>query len=105
MNKVIIFDYDGVIVDSLDVFMENFIFACKKEGWYKIANKKDFLRLFNGNMYKSMLNMGMTNEKISKIINILRKGLLKNQDKINFFDGVINVIKKYTHLYLFNTIL
>lgn len=40
--NLLIFDYDGVIVDSLKIFMENFILACKKEGVNEIANKRDF---------------------------------------------------------------
>jgi phosphoglycolate phosphatase len=94
MNNVIIFDYDGVIVDSLDIFMDNFIFACIKEGWNKIKSKKDFLKLFDGNMYENMYNLGLTKEKIKKIIISLRHDLLKNQDKIKYFEGIINVIEK-----------
>ena len=33
MNNVLIFDYDGVLVDSFDIFMENFIKACKQQGF------------------------------------------------------------------------
>ena len=42
------FDYDGVIVDSLEIFRENLIRACKMNGCNQIS-EGNFLDLFNGN--------------------------------------------------------
>ena len=36
MKNILIFDYDGVLIESLEIFMENFINSCKKEGFYKV---------------------------------------------------------------------
>jgi len=92
--NLLIFDYDGVIVDSLKIFMENFILACKKEGVNEIANKRDFLELFEGNMYDSMARKGMSREKILHIVYAMRDAIIKNQDNINLFDGVAEAIKE-----------
>lgn len=32
MKNLLIFDYDGVLVDSFDIFMTQFIRACEREG-------------------------------------------------------------------------
>ena len=48
--------------------MNNFINACKKEGWNTIATKDDFLKLFEKNMYESMFAIGMSKEDILRIV-------------------------------------
>ena len=88
MKNTLIFDYDGVIVDSLSIFMKHFIFACKKEGFSSISSKKDFLKLFENNMYDSIFDLGMSKENILNIVYYMRNQLLKNQDKMDVFPGV-----------------
>lgn len=92
MKNVLIFDYDGVIVDSFEIFMDNFIEACKKEGWPSIATKDDFLSLFENNMYESMFAIGMTKEEILRIVYRMRDALIENQDKMKPFTGIADVL-------------
>lgn len=94
MGNVLIFDYDGVIVDSLDVFMENFIVACKRQGFENIASKKEFLKLFENNMYESMFAEGMTKDQILKIVYYMRDALIENQDKIKIFKSIPEILEK-----------
>lgn len=91
---VIIFDYDGVIIDSFDVFMKYFIKACKKEGFKNISTEKDFLELYEKNMYESMYSMGMTKENILNIVYYMRDKLIENQNKLNLFNGMKKVLEK-----------
>ncbi len=88
MKNVLIFDYDGVLVDSLELFMKHFIFACKKEGFNNVSSKKDFLKLFEKNMYESMFELGMSKKNILNIVYYMRDQLLKNQDKLDVFPGI-----------------
>ena len=88
MKNVLIFDYDGVLVDSLELFMKHFIFACKKEGFHNVSSKKDFLKLFEKNMYESMYELGMSKKNILNIVYYMRDHLLKNQDKLDVFPGI-----------------
>ena len=74
MQQVLIFDYDGVIVDSLEVFMKDFIKACKQEGYPEIATKKEFLQLFQGNMFDQMMKKGMDKKTILNIVYTLKEG-------------------------------
>ena len=48
-------------------------------------------------MYESMLKMGITREKIFKIVKILRENLIKNQSKIKIFYGLNKVVKKLSY--------
>ncbi|MEF8847711.1 MAG: HAD family hydrolase [Candidatus Thermoplasmatota archaeon] len=93
MSAIVIFDYDGVIVDSFDVFSEYFLKACKKEGIDAIGSKEEFLRLYEGNMYENLFKKGLSKEKILKIVYFMRDGLIENQDKINLFEGMEKTIK------------
>jgi phosphoglycolate phosphatase len=74
--------------------MKNFIKACKKQGFESIATKKDFLKLFENNMYESMFAMGMTRDQILKIVYFMRDALTENQDKINVFKGIYETLEK-----------
>jgi len=85
MKTVLIFDYDGVIVDSLDIFMKLFIKACRENGWEEISSKQDFLSLFNGNMYEKMMKLGMTKQDILSIVLQVKKGLLNNLENLPLF--------------------
>jgi len=94
MRQVLIFDYDGVIVDSFSIFMTYFIEACKKQGYGFIATKKDFLQLFNGNMFEQMMQKGMDRKTILSIVYHLKDGLIKHQQKIEPFPKMPTVLQK-----------
>ena len=52
MSNLIMFDYDGVIVDSLAVFSSVFIAACQKNGYHGIDSRKRLIGLFDGNLFE-----------------------------------------------------
>jgi phosphoglycolate phosphatase len=93
MGSILIFDYDGVIVDSLDLFMDYFIQACTQEGFEEIGSKQVFLSLFDGNMFEKMLEKGMSREQIKRIMYFMRDELVLNQGKLQVFPGMRQVLK------------
>jgi len=100
MEKVLIFDYDGVIADSKAVFMKYFLEACEKYG-VNISTEEEFLRLYEGNVYESMLSLGLTKEKILSVVYYMREGLMKSRDKIRIFPGIKDVLKTLSSYPLF----
>jgi phosphoglycolate phosphatase len=88
MGFVLIFDYDGVIADSLSIFMKSFLDACKIEGWGSVDSKEKFLHLFDGNMYENMKNMGMTMDEIRAIVHRVRDYLIEHHQDIDMFPGM-----------------
>ncbi len=48
-KNLVMFDYDGVLVDSLDVFATTFIAASHACGYYGIKTHEQVVRLFDGN--------------------------------------------------------
>lgn len=93
MGSILIFDYDGVIVDSLDLFMDYFIQACKQEGFEEIGSKQVFLSLFDGNMFEKMMEKGMTKEQIRHIMYFMKDELVLNQEKLRVFPKMKQVLR------------
>lgn len=99
MGPTLIFDYDGVIVDSLDLFMRFFIEACKKEGFEEIGSKEIFLSLFDGNMFEKMAQKGMSRGQILHIMLFMKEKLLRNQGKLQVFKGMKQTLSTLSEQY------
>ncbi|MDP4020599.1 MAG: HAD hydrolase-like protein [Candidatus Adlerbacteria bacterium] len=93
MNNILIFDYDGVIVDSLEVFRKTLVRACEVHGYRKISDKS-FLNLFNKNMYEGLFELGISKEKIPDILRSLETGLLDAQNGIHLFEGIDSSLRE-----------
>ena len=65
---LLMFDYDGVIVDSLEVFISRFSQACLENGFTGIHEPKDVIGLFEGNVYETMRQRGLDESTINKIL-------------------------------------
>lgn len=65
---VIFFDYDGVLVDSLDVEAKYFSEACHSYGVEGINTSEDMAKLSEGNFYEGMVAMGISAEKIDAVM-------------------------------------
>lgn len=88
MKKVIIFDYDGVIVDSLDVYEKAAISAFQKNSCNQITSRKSFLDLFDGNLFESMIMVGIPHEKIPAILKDTESNLWTLQKELKLFDEI-----------------
>jgi phosphoglycolate phosphatase len=94
MNKIIIFDCDGVILDSLNIFMKCFVSACEKLGYYQISSKQSFLDLFDDNFYKCITKMGIKQNDIPKILKNFETNIIQSKKKVPLFDGIKDVINQ-----------
>jgi len=91
--NALIFDYDGVLIDSLDIFMKYFLESCKIHGFEKVYDKKTFLDLFSGNMYENMFKMGLNKKEILEIVEYVKNHLIKDQDNISLFENIDKILK------------
>ena len=94
MKNVLIFDYDGVLIDSYEIFIKNYINACRKHGVNKIKGREDFLKIFENNMFVSMENIGISDDNIVRIIKTLKEYLIRDINKMPVFSGICDVIKE-----------
>jgi len=63
--KAIIFDFDGVIFNTEDAVFKLIKKLCQKYKCY-VKDKKDFLKLYNQNFYKSIAKRGVKGKKLDK---------------------------------------
>ena len=100
---LIMFDYDGVIVDSLKFLTENFIDACNENGFYDITSQDQLLNLFDGNMYENMLTYGLDIRIVDQIINMLKIRENENIENLRLFKGIedaLNTISQKNKLFI-----
>ncbi len=100
MSVILVFDYDGVIVDSLELFMKFFLQACIDLNVEGIKTRDDFLRLFEDNMYSSLMGEGLSPGEIEVVISKVKNNLLANHHRMKVFPGMRKVLyslsKRYT---------
>jgi len=58
-NSLLLFDFDGVLADSLDLYSEAVTRCLERIGTPIVKNKEDYLVLFDGNFYESMAARGV----------------------------------------------
>jgi phosphoglycolate phosphatase len=92
MKSLLVFDYDGVLVDSYDVFMPAFIDACEHAGYPTLVSKEDFVRLFDDNLYRSLRAQGLSRATILRIVLEVKKAILANRDQLKIFPGVTEAV-------------
>ena len=59
IKSLMLFDFDGVLVDSLDLYSEAVKLILEKIGQPVVRNREDYLELFEGNFYESLAARGV----------------------------------------------
>ena len=59
MKSLLLFDFDGVLADSLDLYSEAVARCLERIGTPIVKNREDYLVLFDGNFYESMAARGV----------------------------------------------
>ncbi|HOE67232.1 MAG TPA: HAD hydrolase-like protein [Candidatus Hydrogenedentes bacterium] len=75
MRPVLMFDYDGVIVDSLDYFLDSFLEACHEHGFHQMDGREAFLTIFDTNMYTGMVAAGIPEDQVYPVLISMGKKL------------------------------
>lgn len=92
-TKAVIFDFDGVIFDTLDrvwsVVREVFL----KHG-VPVRTKQEFLDMFEENWYDSLKKIEKSKEKFNSVIEECRQRLKVEQRSLDIFKGIDEVIRK-----------
>ncbi len=86
--NVLLFDFDGTIVDSLKVAHKAYNAVAKQYKLKKIVHEKDFSALYDQNIYQSFLKQGVPQEKIGKFMLDLRNAFFNNGYRADIFPGV-----------------
>jgi len=94
LKYLIIFDYDGVIADSLDTNLEIAALACQKIGYPVHPSQADIERLENIAFDDIGRQIGVPEIKIPKFTEIVFDLLAQNAISPSIFPGIKTVIQK-----------
>lgn len=86
-----LFDFDGVLADSLDLYAEAVGRCLVQIGTPIVKNREDYLALFEGNFYESMAAKGIDLDAFAKAAKEILPGI--DYDAMKPFDGLIPVLE------------
>ncbi len=90
--KLFLFDFDGVLVDSLDVYEKTVTDCLQKINQPLTRGREEFLELFEGNFYESLVKKGVDlNEFMKASVDILAQVNFKD---IKPMDTVVPVVRE-----------
>ena len=92
MEKLLLFDFDGVIVDSLKLYKESVNLCLKKIGEPAIKDHTDFLALFDENFYDAIRKKGVDVTEFTRMSAAVAPTL--NYDHVSPFYDLEPVLEK-----------
>jgi phosphoglycolate phosphatase len=90
-KKLFLFDFDGVLADSLDLYAEAVARCLSRIGTPIVQNREDYLALFDGNFYESMAAKGVDLVAFAEAAKEILPGI--DYDAMKPFDGLIPVLE------------
>jgi phosphoglycolate phosphatase len=93
MRPIVLFDYDGVLVDSLDYFLDAFLDSCHEHGCDKVRSREDFLGLFDTNFYDGMANIGLNGKLRTDVFHGMAVRLATKSGLYSFFPGIPDALR------------
>jgi phosphoglycolate phosphatase len=90
MKTLLLFDFDGVLVDSLDLYAEAVARCLERIGTPIVKGKADYLDLFDGNFYESMAVRGVDLAAFARVAKEVLPRI--DYDAMKPYDGLIPVL-------------
>jgi phosphoglycolate phosphatase len=92
INKnLFLFDFDGVLSDSLDLYAEAVRRCLERIGTPIVKTREDYLVLFEGNFYESMAARGVDLAAFAQAAKEIMPGI--DYDAMRPFDGLLPVLE------------
>jgi phosphoglycolate phosphatase len=93
--KLLLFDFDGVLVDSLDVYERTVTDCLQQIGHPLTRGREEFLELFDGNFYESLVAKGVDLGKFMAVsVDILSKVNYAEMKPFDAMRPVLHELKK-----------
>ena len=94
METILLFDYDGVIADSMPLVLELLQTIAPKYGLDMIKTREDVEELFEKNVYESLQELGLDDKKLNHFKEKFGVKLLMLQSHITPFPDIKETLKK-----------
>jgi len=92
MKKLFLFDFDGVIVDSLELYEEMTRRCFEKIGKPITKNREDFLNLFDDNFYEAIRKRGIDADEFNSAAALVIPNI--DYGKVVPFEGLMPVLRE-----------
>lgn len=92
MKKLLLFDFDGVIVDSLELYQEMVRLCFEKIGKPITKNHEDFLDLFDDNFYEAIRKRGIEADEFNSAAALIIPNV--DFDKATPFEDLMPVLRE-----------
>ena len=89
-NVLLLFDFDGVLVDSLDLYAEAVTLCLTRIGKPILRSREDYLDLFDGNFYESMAARGVDLDAFTRVAAEILPGI--DYGRMKPYAGLIPVL-------------
>lgn len=96
---LIFFDYDGVMVDSLQCETNYYLEACQEVGVNAVKDAEDMARLSEGNFFEELNSRGVSYEDIDKINGIYAKIKTDGRFVPDAFPEIFGILKEVSEKY------
>ena len=92
MKRLFLFDFDGVIVDSLELYEEMTRRCFEKIGKPITKNREDFLNLFDDNFYEALRKSGVGADEFNKTAALIAP--YADYSKVTPFEDLMPILKE-----------
>lgn len=91
-DTVVIFDFDGVIADSMDAYFGAFTDVCTEMGYRRLNSREAFLRLFEGNLLRQLLWAGFPLWRLKRLVQKFEPRIREAHRDVRPFAGLPEAI-------------
>jgi phosphoglycolate phosphatase len=92
-QRVILFDFDGVIADSFDVFYQALVRTLREFGYSCVRNPSDFRALFDRNLFQSLTTLQVQVADQLEVLAEVGRKVQGRVDDLQAFPGVTEAIR------------
>ncbi len=99
MDKLVIFDFDGVIADSAAQYFNVYKATAEHYGKvFPLACAEEFRDWYDSKWEQNFINMGFTEEELPVILNY--ENALVNYSDVNLFEGIRETLEEMSQKYV-----
>jgi phosphoglycolate phosphatase len=91
---LLLFDFDGVIADSLACFESCLAEAARAEGVPDLSRREAFLRVFDENMSAGLRDLGLDEIRLARVLAGLAERLERRFAEVALFPGIADVLNE-----------
>jgi phosphoglycolate phosphatase len=91
MARAVIFDFDGTIADSAEIFFESLMVAIRRKQPLSDAEIKD---LRNSSTREIISKLGVKKWQLPRVLVVGQRGITERMDRVEPFEGMSEVLRK-----------